>query len=565
MKIKDKLRKVVDNKYFIPCFVISINAILFIICNIVFELRYETIDDFTIMKIISSLDGTYSIYSVHIHPILSFIIMMLYKTGININWYTITILLIQFISFTTIGIILLNKDKKIGTVLYLIIASAFYTKTLCVINYTSIAAVTVLAGIIALMYSLDKSSKKSKIIGFILLTIGIMLRKDSFIIVFPFYLIYSIYYSIKNKNYKALKILLIIAIIFMTVYISNLIIYKINPVYDKYTQFNNIRTYFFDYNALDYEKDKEILDKCGWTNTDYEILYTYSLSDENFYTTENLENLKGNMHISFTDIKDRAIDTLKATYLITVSEYINLFIGIFILFVLSIITKNKRLIVSMFFILFIILNYVLIYIKPVYRVLISLYETTFVMMSYVLTQNYLIEKNIKNKIEKVMLILIIVFYIILDNKFLNMIVGNYHKQNYSLIKDVIAYTDSHKENAYVYPNVLRNISLAFSVYEKIPDNTFSNLRHISDWDIYDQEYYNFKERYNLDNIMEDLYKKDNLYIIEGTTTGVYGKIYQNHIEIVKQYIEEHYNKHIGYDVIKEFSGIIKIYKMYEIE
>ena len=139
--------------------------------------------------------------------------------------------------------------------LYLIIASAFYTKTLCVINYTSIAAVTVLAGIIALMYSLDKSSKKSKIIGYIFLTIGVMLRKNTFMIVFPFYLIYSIYYSIKNKNRKALKTLLIVVIIFITIYISNLIIYKVSPVYDKYTQFNNIRTYFFDYNVLDYEKD----------------------------------------------------------------------------------------------------------------------------------------------------------------------------------------------------------------------------------------------------------------------------------------------------------------------
>ena len=564
MKIKDRLKKVIDSKYFILCFVIAINAIIFIICNLLFEVGYETIDDFTIMKIISKLDGSYSIYSVYIHPILSFIIMMLYKTGIDANWYTITMLLIQFISFTTIGIILLNKDKKVGAVLYLIIASVFYTKILCIINYTSVAAIAILAGIIALMYSLDKNSKKSKTVGYILLIIGVMLRKNSFIIVIPFYLIYSIYYSINNKNRKALKTLLIVFIIFITVYISNLIIYKTNPVYDKYTQFNNIRTYFFDYNVLDYEKDKELLDKCGWTNVDYQTLYTYSLADENFYTTENLENLKENIHISFEDIKNKSIDAFKLIYEINIEVNLSLLIGICLLLALSIITKNKRLLVSMFFLLFIILNYVIIYTKPVYRVITSLYATTFVMMSYVLTKNYLIEKNTKNKIEKAVLILIIVLYMILDNRFLNMIVSNYHKQNYSLIKDVIAYTNSHKENAYVYPNVLKNISLAFSVYEKIPDNTFSNLRYISDWDIYNKEYYEFKERYNLDNIMEDLYKKDNLYIITGDVAGANG-MYNNHIEIVKQYIENHYNKHIGYDIIKEFSDFVKVYKMYEIE
>ena len=563
MKIKDRLKKVIDSKYFIPCFVIAINAIIFIICNLLFEVGYETIDDFTIMKIISKLDGSYSIYSVYIHPILSFIIMMLYKTGINANWYTITMLLIQFISFTTIGIILLNKDKKIGTILYLIIASTFYTRVLCVINFTSVASVAILAGIIALMYSLDKNSKKSKIIGFVLLTIGVMLRGSSFIIVFPFYMIYSIYYYIKNKNLRVLKTSLIVVIIFITVYISNLIIYKVNPVYDRYTQFNNIRTYFFDYNVLDYEKDKELLDKCGWTDTDYQILYTYSLTDENFYTTENLENLKENVNINLEDIKDKAIYTLKMAYSVNTGLLLNLFIGICLLLVLSMITKNKRLLISAFFILFIILNYVLIYIKPVFRVIISLYATTFVMMSYLLTESNLIGKDSKSKIEKIILIFIVIFYMMLDCIYVNRLV--YHKRVHLIIKDVIAYTDSHKENAYVYSNIFQNFSRAFSIYEKLPDNTFSNLRHMSDWDIYDQEYYNFKERYNLDNIMEDLYKKDNLYIITGDVVGADELVYQNHIDLVKEYIENHYNKHIGYDVVKEFSDSVKIYKMHEIK
>ena len=65
--------------------------------------------------------------------------------------------------------------------------------------------------------------------------------------------------------------------------------------------------------------------------------------------------------------------------------------------------------------------------------------------------------------------------------------------------------------------------------------------------------------------MEDLYKKDNLYIITGDVVGADELVYQNHIDLVKEYIENHYNKHIGYDVVKEFSDSVKIYKMYEIK
>lgn len=160
---KNKIRKIIDSKYFNCIFIISINLVFFIICNMIFQLRYETVDDFTIMKIISKLDGTYSCYSIYIHPILSFFIMLLYKTGININWYTVFILLLQFISFSLIGTILLNKNKRIGSVFYLMIMSTMYCNLLLIINYTSVAAIVILSGIISILYYLESNKKSIEI------------------------------------------------------------------------------------------------------------------------------------------------------------------------------------------------------------------------------------------------------------------------------------------------------------------------------------------------------------------------------------------------------------------
>ena len=165
--IKERLNKIVNDKYFNTILAIFINLTIFIVCNILFQLRYETVDDFTIMKIISKLDGTYSFFSVYIHPILSFFIMLLYKTGIDINWYTIFLLTLQFISFTIIGIILLNKNKKVGSICYSLILITIYTRLLLIINYTSVAAITILAGVISLFYFSESDNKKYKIIGLI--------------------------------------------------------------------------------------------------------------------------------------------------------------------------------------------------------------------------------------------------------------------------------------------------------------------------------------------------------------------------------------------------------------
>ena len=562
--IREKLNKLINSKYFIPCFVVIINVIFFIICNLIFEPRYETVDDFTITKIISKLDGTYSFYSIYIHPILSYIIMLLYKTGININWYTIFLLTLQFMSFTIIGVVMLNKNKKIGTLCYVGVLLAIYSNLLLVINYTSIAAISVLSGIISLIYYCEYDIKKYKLVGLILITIGTMLRWKSAIISLPFYILYICYNFIRKKDIKLIKNLIIIVLIILTIVISNGIIYKVNPIYAQYTRFNNIRTYFFDSNVLDYEENKEIFNKIGWSYADWKVFYTYSFSDENFYNFESLNNLKGNIEENLEGKINKAMNSFKLFYLHAVESYMIFFIVIIIIILFSIILKKNRRIILSSFIVYILVGVTLYYTKPVHRVIISLYSSTIIIMLYfIIDKKYKIHKtNYISSFINLLVGSVIILYTLLP------IVayktwGGYKNEQYKWKKEIIEYTNSNKDNAYVYPNSLSNISLAYSVYEKISDDTFLNLCHMGDWDIYNKEYFEFKKRYNIDNIITDLYKKDNLYVITGDAIAANNRIYKNHIDIIIDYIEQHYNVNVKYKIIKEFKNFVKVYKLYE--
>ena len=53
--------------------VILINLFVFVIVNILFDIKYEQVDDFIIYNLYSGLDGTYNIHGVYIHPLLSFL------------------------------------------------------------------------------------------------------------------------------------------------------------------------------------------------------------------------------------------------------------------------------------------------------------------------------------------------------------------------------------------------------------------------------------------------------------------------------------------------------------
>ena len=87
------------------------------------------------------------------------------------------------------------------------------------------------------------------------------------------------------------------------------------------------------------------------------------------------------------------------------------------------------------------------------------------------------------------------------------------------------------------------------------------MRTLGDWATYTQNYYNFKERYQIDNLITDLYKKDNVYLIAGKV--IWGENYGNYLNIIIKFIKEHYDVDIDYEVVKEFKNNIKIYKLYE--
>ena len=195
------IEKIKNFKYIEVVAALLLTLIFFIFFNIFFQLKYEQIDDFTMMSIISSANGNYSLYAIFIHPVICGIIILLYKTGICLNWYSIFMLLIQFISFCTIGTFLIKKHKIKGILLYIIFMIFFYSKLMYNLQFTSIAAISEIAGIIAIIHKREKAS----IWGIILIAIGAMIRFKTIFLTIPYLVIYFAYISIKNKKLYNVK------------------------------------------------------------------------------------------------------------------------------------------------------------------------------------------------------------------------------------------------------------------------------------------------------------------------------------------------------------------------
>ena len=107
--------------------VVLINVLIFSITNVLFNIKYEQVDDFIIYNLYSGLDGTYNMHGIYIHPLICFILSIFFKIIPSINWHTMFLLISQFMCFTIIGYIIIKKQNNgISILLYTLFENHYY-------------------------------------------------------------------------------------------------------------------------------------------------------------------------------------------------------------------------------------------------------------------------------------------------------------------------------------------------------------------------------------------------------------------------------------------------------
>ena len=562
--MKDMLKNIINKTYFK---VAIINLVIFGIANIFFNIKYEQVDDMIIYSLYSGLDSTYNIHGIYIYPLICLVLSNLYKICSIINWHTVLLLSMKFICFTVIGTILLkNKSSKVGYILYTIFASICYTSLLLLIQYTSVSALLIATAffIIFDMQEEKSFSKRKKVFADILFVLGIMIRLQSLMIILPFFIVYLVYIILKNKRTlkiseikELVKQYIILFILTILIYSSNIIFYNTNSLYKNYIEYNELRTKLQDLSYTDYEENKEIFNEIGWSKNDHYLFYTFNYGDENTYSKENLEKIvkykkdngiEYNLNTNFKSILEQLIRQLvESNELFTI-----IFLVAFILVLC--LNKNKTAFSIIILlttiginVLFIVLN------RAMLRVVIPEYILGTAILLYFVKYK---DKE-KDDIGGILVFIVLSVVLLSANKY-NF---NYKLENYSNYQEVIEYTNSHKENVYLYTApALQFRYLTYSVYSMPPKGAFSNLRVMGGWDIFTENYYEFKQRNSLDGTFFDLLK-ENVYLIDGDVewSGVY---YENYKEHVIQFIKEHYGKNVKCEKIKTFDNIY-IYKLTE--
>ena len=79
--------------------------------------------------------------------------------------------------------------------------------------------------------------------------------------------------------------------------------------------------------------------------------------------------------------------------------------------------------------------------------------------------------------------------------------------------------------------------------------------------MYTQNYYDFKQRYNLDGTFLDLLK-ENVYLIDGDVVWSW-RLYTDYIKNITQFIKYHYGIETEYEKVETFNNLY-VYKIKQI-
>lgn len=372
--------------------------------------------------------------------------------------------------------------------------------------------------------------------------------------------IYLLYYLVKYKlqgqTVNLIKQYAIYIIITIIVYVSNMVIYSVEP-YKQYMKYNDLRAQLHDLSYTSYNNNKEIFDKIGWSKNDHYLFYTFNTGDENVYNKQNLQKIidykkqQGNYYNLNLEL-DKIATNFKDNLVNTNTFIAIMFFSIIIISILNSKNRNLNILIALttmaVHILFIVLN------RSMLRVVIPEYILGTALIIYNL--NLEETKKYSLKIIAVTTILISIIGVNISGTKYNY---GYNLNYYSNYKQLIDYTNSHKENVYLYTvPALQYRYYVYSVYEMPPKSAFSNLRVMGGWDMYTQNYYDFKARYNLDGTFLDLLK-ENVYLIDGDVTWS-GRKYSNYIDNIVLFIKEHYNIDVKYERVNTFDNLY-IYKL----
>lgn len=528
---------------------IVVNMVFLSLILVFCTLSFETNDDSGMASIAyGAATNRYSMHLIFINSFIGLVLKILLSSIPAIPWYTVLMYLVLFISYSVISYCLLEKDFEWGIFLNFVILIFFGYYTYVSLQFTEVAAVATIAGIMLLFHSIqDAEVRKKKVcLAIVLLLVGAAYRFEMFCVVFIIMSGYGIYewigYYCCHKRKTAVRCVILFGVSIVLCFgieFINRFEYKQNHLYKDYVIFNTYRAELMDHGFPDYEKNQEVYKKYGIAEEDLQLYTSWDFADPDIFNTETLAAL--------VEIKNKDKVKVDAEFL---KDFMDWFpkellsyrwMSAFLLICYLSVVWNHKNIKWVFYELLLLgcLQFYFCYTKRYLqaRVDIGIFLAASVVVAGIMLDRVSERMKVRLAVCAIVFVLIPVWY---QENTLNknsLIV----KENAERFSDIIS---KDQENLYLcsVPSAV-TYTKAYGIWDKIPLGHRSNIVQLGGWGT-NAPFTNYVlNSYQVRNPFRDMVDNPNIYLIDNY-----------HINEIVGYIQRHYNENAYARLVKQVEG-----------
>lgn len=334
-------------------FSVLINLIVLIAVVLIFSIKYEVSDDYMTESLVNGAYGTgMSIYLPFSSILYGFILNIFYHLYQGVNWYGIFLLLGGFISFVSVLYFLLNQTSwKKAMFLYVVFLLFFMEDIYISIQFTKVATLLIMTGSLLFIDGSFENHRKNLIIGTILVCWGSLVRFKCLYIcgIFIVYILlvqgircYQKKIDLKNMIQIALKGIVLIALVF-SLRGANLILRNSQEDYQRYYEYNSLRSNIVDYPFYGYDSHKEWCDEIGISENDFQAVISWNFVDNEYYSTDKMKAISDHLTQEREHYNKSIIDTCREFYHRHYFKFLS-FYGCVIISLLALIGEKKNIV-----------------------------------------------------------------------------------------------------------------------------------------------------------------------------------------------------------------------------
>lgn len=494
---------------------------------------YGSNDEFTLAAIASGAYGDYTQYFIYIHSGFGWILKFFYTLIPGVNWYTLIMYGLIFVSLSSTGWIWIERSKRTGLILAVMLVLACAQPLYVEFQYTKTAAVVTAAGYVLLFCSPEKRRKTAMGLGILFLLLGSWIRFHAFgmVSLMAFGMWLSCVRRVwRDRDWKrflqkdCMPCILAFALVFGSIAMENLLVYRPGSAEAHYREYDRARQRLLDYGVPEWEDYEAEYEALGLTRTDYINFESWLIADYDRYTAETFQAV-----VDFR--KDRPFQwEYLIDYLVILAMKPLFVLGVLATFLwfwpLPVVRKRKNLIPIGY--PYIALLCIYLYFIKIYRVLPIV--VTACLISFVMFVWSASEEEISGQWEErlsgsgkrflavglsgMLLTTGICFRMLLVPAFQVPVQDSKASMSFRTLYDTI----SRKKNVYFAfdPFTNNGIELGYSVFEKIPEDYLTNIFTLGGWETESPQVVSNLETYEQRSLLTSLYMSDRAVLISNT-------------------------------------------------